>query len=793
MDRKTNLAIFFIFVLLSLIFYYPIFLGKVPFNGNLLVSFWSPWKYLNLYAPFKFLAVDEIREFFPLLDFTYERLRLGELPLWNPYNFSGYAHFANWASTIFYPLHLSIFLLSKIHFFIFLKISSIFLSGFFVYLYLTSLGLDKRSSFFGGVTFGLSSTFIIWGSEIWQSVHSFLWLPLILFSVEKYILKKKFFYILIGSLSLTLSLMGGYIQPTIYIYLFVLTYIIFKIFNGEKNFIRSLLPFFVMFFLSFAFSAVHLFPSVESFLLSPRRGISLTDLNLSFLLSPEHILTFFVPDIFGHISTQNWFIKRPGQYYEQMIYIGVVPLILTSLSFYLKKTKPLALFFFFWIIFSLSSIFDLPTSRFIYYLNIPFLSTAIPIRIIFVTTFSFSILSSFGLSFWFSSKDKRKTFFSLLPLIFVYSIIGLFLIFSFFNKVKIDNFPQNWFMISIRNFILPGFIFLTMTILLILGVYIPKIKKDLYFLILFILILHSFIFAQKYLTFSKKEFIYPSHPFISYIKENAGLSRFWGYADAAFINNFATVYQIYSPEGYDPVNIKYYNELLSSANTGDYRGVASRSDALIPNTDIFPLDDKNQYRLKLLDLLGVKYVGYYNNSQESIKKENDRYILVFQKDNFIIFKNKKVLERAFLVSDWEYFSSKEDIIKNIYSPKIDLSKKVILEEKIDLEKNKNSEGKVEITSYTPNKIEIKTRSNNPQLLVLSDAYYPGWEAKVNDSRTKIYKADYALRAVLIPKGESKIVFNYNPKSFYFGLIISICSFLLVIFYLISKLKKDFQK
>ena len=191
MEKKAYLElliIFFIFTFLSLFIFHPIFLDKIPFNSNLLVAFWSPWKFIiwekfPTGIPFKFMGVDEVREFYPLLDFTYDSIKNKTVPLWNPYNFSGYPHLANWASAVFYPLHLSMLFFSKVQTLIFLKLSAVILSGFFTYLYLRSILLSKYSSFAGSLFFSLSSTMLIWNAEIWQSVHSFLWLPLALFQL----------------------------------------------------------------------------------------------------------------------------------------------------------------------------------------------------------------------------------------------------------------------------------------------------------------------------------------------------------------------------------------------------------------------------------------------------------------------------------------------------------------------------------------------------------------------------------------------------------------------------------
>lgn len=798
MGRKINLENLFIvviFVLLACIFYYPIFLGKVPFNGNLLVAFWSPWKYQDWVSfptgiPFKFMGVDEIREFFPVLDFTDSTFATGAIPLWNPYNFSGYPHLANWASAVFYPLHVALLLLDKITALIYLKLTSIILSGFFTYLYLRVLKLDSWSSLLGGLAFAFSATLLIWGSEIWQAVHAVTWLPLALFGIEKVRERRSLGYLIVSSAALACSILAGYIQPTIYVYLFTLAYGLFRMGIG----VSQIVTLGAIFLTSFAFSAVQIVPGLEFFRLSPRSEVSLIDLNVSFLLPLSRFITVFVPDFFGHVATQNWFSQRPGQYYEQMVYIGVIPLVFASFAFFVREQRRLVLFFFIGMLLSLTAIFNLPTSRLVYNLGIPFLSSAIPIRIIFITAFCLSILSAFGCSFWLENKDKDKKRFllSLFPLAFVYSAIAVFLFISWRGKVVINGFPTDWFIISGRNFVIPAFVFLVSSALVLLGVFFSKLKRCAYILVLFLFIFHSFVFAHKYFVFSERRFFYPSHLLLSYLKEHMGLSRYFGYGEASLANNFATVFQLYSPDGYDPVNIKQYNELLSSASSATLKGVASRSDALIPNADISPTEDRNIPRLRLLDLLGIKYVGYYDPNHKPTKKDesNDRFLPVWEDNGFMIFQNKKAFERAFLVAEAAIADSKEEAIRMLYDPSIDLTKTVILRESITLPRNDSLvSGSAKITLYTHNKVIIRTSSSTSQLLVLSDSYYPGWEVMVNGTRGKIYEANYALRAVLIPKGESEVVFSYQPKSFRIGIIGSIGSISLAGFILLLRRRR----
>jgi hypothetical protein len=73
---------------------------------------------------------------------------------------------------------------------------------------------------------------------------------------------------------------------------------------------------------------------------------------------------------------------------------------------------------------------------------------------------------------------------------------------------------------------------------------------------------------------------------------------------------------------------------------------------------------------------------------------------------------------------------------------------------------------------------LETTSARPALLVLADAYDPGWRASVDGARTTLLRANVAFRAVLVPEGRHVIELVYRPRAVVVGLAVS-CSALIV--------------
>jgi len=81
-------------------------------------------------------------------------------------------------------------------------------------------------------------------------------------------------------------------------------------------------------------------------------------------------------------------------------------------------------------------------------------------------------------------------------------------------------------------------------------------------------------------------------------------------------------------------------------------------------------------------------------------------------------------------------------------------------------------GPAEIIEYKNERVEIAADAKRDGWLLLLDTYYPGWKADLDGKRAPIFRADGFFRAVKIPAGKHRVVFNYHPQIFYNSLWLS---------------------
>jgi uncharacterized membrane protein YfhO len=71
-----------------------------------------------------------------------------------------------------------------------------------------------------------------------------------------------------------------------------------------------------------------------------------------------------------------------------------------------------------------------------------------------------------------------------------------------------------------------------------------------------------------------------------------------------------------------------------------------------------------------------------------------------------------------------------------------------------------------LTSYKANEIVYSSQSSDEKLALFSEIYYPaGWKSYVNGVETPHFRANYVLRAMVIPSGNNEIVFKFDPASY----------------------------
>lgn len=749
------------------------FKGRIPLSTTYVVNNFHPWKaYFGL--PVKNAIPDVITQIFPWKKLTIESLKFGKWPLWDPYNFSGAPHLANFQSAVLSPFNFLFFLFPFLDAWSLLVLLQTILAALFTFLYCRKMGISQLGSSLAGLSFSFCGFLVVW--LLYGTLgYAILFLPLALWALENFFEKKKFSHWLLLIFSLTLSLFSGHIQTSLYLYLAVLVYTFTSFFLKRVN-LKILFLISLAFFVSILLAAPQLLSTIEFYQFSSRQGrMSFENLKSS-AIPPFYLLaTLLAPDFFGNPVTRNdWY----GYYAEWSSFAGVWPLVLAVLGLFLAKKKN-------WPILSIgllsiSLALFTPISFLLWKTGLPVFSNSNPARSIVLLSFTIAVLSGFGFDAFvklYPKKIKKKSFTPLLIFFFAFLILWLFV---FKNRMGLSFiWPNAQTKVSLRNLILPSALFLAGSGAIFLGLLKKDFAKVIPYILLFLTFFDLFRFARKWTPFEPKDLAYPRVPVLEFFSEKQGIDRNFG----LFGMEVNTTFGFYSPQGYNPLNLSRYGELIDMA----------RETHLVKRYRIEArLETREKNTLKLLNLLGIKYLFYDAVDPKSpfvfpVWEHQEGFAEIYNDGHYLIFENKNVVSRPSLFYQYEIVEKDEEIIKRLFSSDFSLEKSLILKEKPEIDISPQGEGGVELIDYQRNSSRFRVFTSKPALLLLSDNFYPGWKAFVDKKPVKIYRADYTFRAVSVPEGEHEVEFSYQPESFKWGLRISMVTVVILLScYLVNK-------
>lgn len=185
----------------------------------------------------------------------------------------------------------------------------------------------------------------------------------------------------------------------------------------------------------------------------------------------------------------------------------------------------------------------------------------------------------------------------------------------------------------------------------------------------------------------------------------------------------------------------------------------------------------------VLDLLNVRYLATLQPKLRlpAVNVGPSRRFEKRTVGELTVYENRHALGPAFIVHEAQVLASEEALLDTLKKRGFRYRKKILLSEDVNLSELRPPTGpeEVHITDYGPNHVELQATMTTPGFVVLTDLYYPGWTATIDDTtKTKIYAADMLLRGVLVDAGTHTIRFRYMPATFVAGSFISIFSLLL---------------
>jgi hypothetical protein len=189
----------------------------------------------------------------------------------------------------------------------------------------------------------------------------------------------------------------------------------------------------------------------------------------------------------------------------------------------------------------------------------------------------------------------------------------------------------------------------------------------------------------------------------------------------------------------------------------------------------------------LLDAANVKYLITDQPLTDTVN-----FTPVFQGSR-LVYENINYLPRAHFVDDYKVESGL-NILSAMRDGTFNPKTTALLEEdpgiKID---RPDSTASATITDFGIHNITYDVNATGNNMLVLSEIYYPaGWTAYIDGQETEVYKTDYLFRSIVVPAGQHKVEFKFDPASYSTGKSISFAANIFVVIMLIAGIGGTFM-
>jgi hypothetical protein len=694
-------------------------------------------------ARLSYPAGDFSMQFGVFRDIAYKSLIEGRLPLWSNCLWSGYPFHADPQAQVFYPPIWVMFAILRLrgwgHFPLGALVAEVtahyLLTSVFLYVFLRSLKCGRVAAALGALVFTYGG--YLTGSPPLQTatLEAVTWLPLALLWVGRWAETRRWRCGALAALMLAVSFLAGHPQTFMYLALLVLAYFAFRAYLARWPVIAWVGASAVLVGLTAALSAVQLLPSAQ-FIQSSTRGA------LEFEQAGRGLPFFDVVQFFltGFVS------------YWQPLYVGILPLALAVYALPRREAEAR-----FWAGAAVAGLlFSFGTKAVVYDVAYGLVPGYGLFRgqehVALVVSFSLSVLAGLGAHRLLEplSRLARKQLrllakgtgigtlvaFALLPVAIYLSRLGL-------DRSDWQHLPDRLGVMTLA--------FGLAWIVLLLRLYGAALRRVIPLLGAAVVVVELFM-ANRPLNVVPAFEAFPNTALLDPLRAETGFYRVQD--EYQLPGHAGCAYGFNAVEGITPYRIAAYQDFLSRAP-----------------------------QFARWELLGVRYFFTWQPSQgpelsavEVAKgpslpgAANDAKVThVFRFDGYTV-------RRAFLVHTvWEIAEASaayQAMGEAAYEPFL----MAILPQSVEASGDGQGDA-LDILLDRPGQMRFRTSSATPGVLVVSEAYLPTWQVRVDGRPAPVLRADTALLAVAVPAGEHEIEFFYLPPLLLVGGGITVLAFI----------------
>jgi Bacterial membrane protein YfhO len=776
--RRPNLVAALILALLAIAFFFPAMLpGKTLSNSDM---FWfdAPWlaqKPASLVRPSNPEFGDTPAVLQPFTSYTIDHLP--SIPLWNPHIMTGRPFVANMQSAVFSPFNIPAYLFGLWPALAWIAALKLFTAAFGAYLLGRAVGMRFAGALLAGVAYGFNLWMVTWVSY----PHSSVWalIPWLMLAADRVARRPDRRSAALLALVVGVQFLGGHPESSFHALLATTIFFAWRAWGPQWK--RPAVAFTAALAVGAALAALVLLPFGEllwnSADLRQREGTAAES-----HLPVRNVLEIFFPDQHGR-PTQTPLILF---LLARAFYAGALPLMLAAAALLLRPTRGrvavaaagagcLA------IVLGVPPLFDIVTA-------IPPFSSGHNTRLIVVYLLALAMLAGWGFDDLLAGRAEGRrravlvTAAAIFTLPIVYAVVrGTTSLAALGDALRVA-----WGFVdppgdpaTAPAIVRGSALFIWVGVgAAALGVVALALRRRGALVVVLAVTLLWLDLARAGMGYNpaidRDVATRPATPAIRML-QRASPER---YVAAGNIpqTTIPMTFGLYEARGYDLPVEQRFDRLWRTRLSPEFPSQAGPLPVFIP----LSLPKVTEDRLPALRLMGVTHILQPPGDPE-IGVPGVR--LVHDGPDARLYALDGAAPRATVVGAQQVVGSPDAALDAATASGFDPTRTVVTEKRLPgLPEATTAEpaGTARIVRTEADRLEVEADAERDGLLVVSDAWFPGWTATVDGRAAEVERVNYVFRGVRVGPGTHRVEFAYRPLSWRVGWIVSVLALLAII-------------